>query len=165
MFEPEHLLFALGILVAWILEKGPIPRPKVIFFTGLVIFFACVVGLGHATNGMVLRLLAGVGAACGLLGAVDLERRGEWTIPSWIVFVGDASYSIYLSHFMVVSNGARFGFRHWHRLPVPDVVWLMILVVAGMCAGLATYVVLERPMLRKLGKRNQYVPRSTPSEG
>jgi exopolysaccharide production protein ExoZ len=107
IFAPDHLLFALGMFVAWRLEKGSLSKPRIMFFAGLGIFLTCTVVFGRVTNGVAVRLLAGAGAALGLLGAIDLEGRREWMIPNWIVFIGDGSYSIYLAHFMVVSGVAR----------------------------------------------------------
>jgi|GEM_PF-6154770 len=155
-FAPDHILFALGMLVAWLLEKGSILQPRVVLFTGVTIFFICVVILGHLTNGTTVRLFAGLGAACGLLGAVNLERRGEWLMPSWIVLLGDASYSIYLAHFMVVSTIAHFVFRHVHYLHVPNLVWMAALVFSGVGAGLLTYILIERPLLRNLSNRDWF---------
>jgi peptidoglycan/LPS O-acetylase OafA/YrhL len=155
LFAPDHILFALGILVAWLLERGSISKSRMIFFTGATIFFTCVIVLGHLTNGTAVRLLAGLGAACGLVGAVNLERRGEWLVPNWIVFLGDASYSIYLAHFMVVSTVAHFIFHHWHNLHLPNLVWMTILIFSGVGAGLLVYILIERPLLRRL--RNKAV--------
>jgi exopolysaccharide production protein ExoZ len=152
IFAPDHLLFALGMFVAWRLEKGPLPRPRIMFFAGLGIFLACAAVLGHMTNFVGVRLLAGASAAFGILGAVELERRDEWSIPNWIVFIGDASYSIYLAHFMVVSNVARFGFRYGHQLPVPALIWMLIIVFSGLIVGLMTHILIERPLLQRFRK-------------
>jgi exopolysaccharide production protein ExoZ len=152
IFAPDHLLFALGMFVAWRLEKGSLSKPRIMFFAGLGIFLTCTVVLGHVTNGVAVRLLAGAGAAFGLLGAIDLERRHEWLIPNWIVFIGDGSYSIYLAHFMVVSGVARFGFRHGHQLPVPPLIWIVIIVFSGLMVGLLTHLLIERPLLQRLSK-------------
>ena len=153
IFSPNHLLFGLGIFVAWMLEKDCRPPARGIFWSGAVLFLTCVVLAGHLTReGMAVRLSAGVGAACALFGAAEIERRGEWAVPNWLVFLGDASYSIYLAHFMVVSTVARIGFSRWGQLPVPIAIWVVFLVLCGAGAGIITHVLIERPLLRKLGK-------------
>ena len=86
----------------------------------------------------------GAGAALMVFGAVVLE---PWTarapLASRLSFLGDASYSIYLSHTFVVPAGVlalkRFG--------VQDPLMIVLLVGAGVIvSGSLSYVWLERPM-------------------
>jgi exopolysaccharide production protein ExoZ len=74
-------------------------------------------------------------------------------IPLWLIRLGDASYSIYLVHFMVISAMARFVFAHLKNLPVPVAGWLILLVFVGVLSGIAVHYALERPLLRMMGKR------------
>ena len=91
---------------------------------------------------------------CVLLGAALLERRSRLTIPRWLVLLGDASYSIYLIHFMVFSTIARFAFTHWSHLPVPIGGWMLLFILLGVGAGIVTHYAVERPPLRALGKKS-----------
>lgn len=159
IFSPNHLLFGLGIFVAWRLEEEH--RPYAIRYAGALlaggsaVFLTCVLLAGHATQyGMAVRLIAGVGAAGALMGAVEMERRGGWKIPDLMSFLGDASYSIYLAHFMVVSTVARIGYAHWGKLPIPSAAWVGVLVLCGTGAGIVVHLLVERPLLRRLGRSN-----------
>jgi exopolysaccharide production protein ExoZ len=155
IFSPNHLLFALGIFIAWRLEKQTPPYAKVIFWAGAAIFSICVVAAGHLTGEPIaMQLIAGIGASFTLFGAAEMERQGRLSVPNWLVFLGDASYSIYLSHFMVVSAVARIGYSHLHQLPIPIAVWMVALILCGTCAGILTYLFIERPLLSKLGWRH-----------
>lgn len=151
-FSPYHLLFGLGILVAKMLNTDrPLPA-KQIFWSGIVVFGASVIVARPLDHGVAVRLTGGVGAGAILLGALILERQGKLTIPRWLVLLGDASYSIYLAHFMVISAVARFSYSHWHEAPIPIGFWMVILFFCGTTAGLATHFVIERPLLKALGR-------------
>jgi exopolysaccharide production protein ExoZ len=153
-FSPYHLLFGLGILVALALEREKRIPARPIFWLGIVVFAGALVVAGPFNRGVIVRLVAGVGAACILLGAALLERRGRVAIPHWLVLLGDASYSIYLIHFMVISAIARFAFAHWNRLPVPIGVWMLLFILLGVGFGIAAYYAVERPLLRAMGKKS-----------
>jgi len=86
----------------------------------------------------------GCGAALIVLGAVWLE---PWTVraplASRLSFLGDASYSIYLSHTFVVPAGVQA----LKRLGVQDSLAVALAVgLAVVVAGCLSYVWLERPM-------------------
>jgi exopolysaccharide production protein ExoZ len=62
--------------------------------------------------------------------------------------VGDASYSTYLSHVMVLSGLGRayayFPLKGW----IVESTFVVVCLVAANMAGLASYFMLERPVLR-----------------
>jgi exopolysaccharide production protein ExoZ len=153
IFSPNHLLFGLGIFIAWMLEKNPAVPVKIIFWAGIVLFTACIVVDGPLERGIAVYLAAGVGAAAILFGAAMLERRGELTIPAWLAFLGDASYSIYLAHFMVISAVARFSYSHLRQLPLPIGGWMILLFLCGVTGGIVIHLGIERTLFRILGKR------------
>jgi len=158
VFSPYHLLFGLGILVALALENEKLGSEKripagLIFCLGVIVFAGALVVAGPFHRGVTVGLIAGVGAACILLGAALLERRSHLTVPRWLALLGDASYSIYLIHFMVISAVARFAYAHWRHLPVPIGGWMLLLIIAGTGVGVVTHYGVERPLLRALGKK------------
>jgi exopolysaccharide production protein ExoZ len=154
VFSPYHLLFGLGILVALALESEKRIPAGLIFWLGMVVFAGALVVAGPFDRGVIVRLIAGVGAACILLGAALLERRSRLTIPPWLALLGDASYSIYLIHFMVISAIARFAYAHWRHLPVPISGWMLLFILLGVGVGIVTHYAVERPLLRALGKKS-----------
>ena len=99
-------------------------------------------------------VLLGAPALLVLVGALALERAGT-VLPRWLVWTGTASYSIYLSHLLVLGVGRRLWM--W-AVPAGDLGVaplldlaanaLALLVLAGLClaAGGASYALLERPL-------------------
>jgi len=153
-FSPYHLLFGLGILASLALESEKRIPAGLIFWLGVVVFAGALVVAGWFGRGVLVGLTAGVGAACILLGAALLERRSRLTIPRWLVLLGDASYSIYLIHLMAISAVARFAYAHWRHLPVPIGGWMLLFILLGVGVGIVTHYVVERPLLRALGKKS-----------
>jgi exopolysaccharide production protein ExoZ len=86
----------------------------------------------------------GLPALAIVTGAVMLERAGK---VAWLRaphFLGDASYSLYLTHGFAVS--AAFKLAGKLRLPTDATVALA--VVAGLAVGVAAYKLVEQPLLR-----------------
>jgi exopolysaccharide production protein ExoZ len=152
IFSPNHILFGIGILVAVEVEKNRAIPEKAIFWCGLAIFCLSIAVAGPFHRGTILPLAGGFGAAGALLGAMGLERRGALVVPRWLVTLGDASYSIYIVHFMAISAAARLAFAYWGHLRIPIAAWMVFLFLFGTGMGLAVHFAVERPLLRVLGK-------------
>jgi exopolysaccharide production protein ExoZ len=87
----------------------------------------------------------GAGAALILFGLANTEASGHLRVPRWLAFVGDASYSIYLVHFPVLSICAKIVHG---RLP-PIGVYAVCVPVA-LAGGIAFYWFVERNLLKAL---------------
>ena len=160
IFSANHLLFALGMIAAWLLRRPQLPFARTSFYVGFVVFLAGVVLEGHILAGtLAVGLIAGLGAAFTLVGAAEMERRGAFPVPRWLAFLGDASYSIYLAHFMVVSTVARVCYR-WHTLPVPIAAWMALFFVCGTSAGILVHLLIERPLMKKLRRASENAPKT-----
>jgi exopolysaccharide production protein ExoZ len=84
----------------------------------------------------------GVPAASIVMGAVFYERSVaivHWRLPR---LIGDASYSLYLVHGFAIS----FVFRSFGMLHLPLQVKIGASVIAGVAAGIITYLTVERPL-------------------
>jgi exopolysaccharide production protein ExoZ len=102
------------------------------------------------------RFLAiGLPSALLVLGAVILERGGgmpKWPLPK---LLGDASYSIYLSHVIFLSV---FG-QLWRKLeigsgPASYLAFAVLSVILSAAVGILVYVLIEKP-LGKLSVRKR----------
>ena len=104
-FSPMHLLFGMGIGAAWSVGRRPTPLPATVALIGAALFFGA--GADEVWAGWLpaaLRgLVYGIGSTLLLLGALGLERSGRIRVPRALVFLGDASYSVYLVHFVALS--------------------------------------------------------------
>lgn len=75
---------------------------------------------------------------------LDRRRKAKGVAP--FLYLGDASYSIYLWHYLAIAVGAAVAFR----LHLRPALLLPTLLVAGLLPGLAAFHALERPLLRLL---------------
>ncbi len=149
--SPYLLAFALGWFLG--LAERQEGRPRVAYY--LCMFGAlgviAMVPAGVLVHMLLLRIAVAalvVILACegrALLEADVLPNRLMWQI-------GDASYSLYLSHIFILSIGGKLLTRF-----APPSTWdtpLRLLgIVASILFGLVCYAVLERPLLRRLNPR------------
>ncbi len=153
-FSPLHLLFAMGMGLCWIVRHDKIPAPKVLAVLGSLAFFA--VGLdedySHVLGANARALAYGLSCAIALAGFIELERQKRISIPKTLVFMGDASYSIYLAHFPVLSASAKIFCTPIIKEYVPLPVAYVLLPVIAVLAGIALHRIVEKPLLNKLGK-------------
>jgi peptidoglycan/LPS O-acetylase OafA/YrhL len=151
LFSPLHLLFGFGMLVGWILHNRRAPAQLWLLVSGLGIFFGALVFDALNPPGSAwVRILGGAGLALAVLTGAERESLQKLHVPRALVFLGDASYSIYLVHFMVVSAIARKGFALDHRLHLPLAVWMTLMFVAAVALGILAHLIIERPLLRWL---------------
>lgn len=153
MFSPLHLLFAMGMLGAWLLKRGTVPLPWALLGFGSVGLVSIIVamGLGYALPGT--PLLAGFASLLCFIGASRLELQGGIRIAGWVAFLGDASYSIYLIHFGVLSKLSGLFFRWNTHASLPILFWMCLMAVCGVAAGCLMHIAVERPLLHWLSQR------------
>lgn len=88
------------------------------------------------------RVLVGIGLAPFVLSIALLERRYRFSLPEWILFLGAASYAIYLVHNPLFSLVAR--------LVSPVQSWGLtfgLCTLIGLAAGAVYHAFFEKPAL------------------
>jgi peptidoglycan/LPS O-acetylase OafA/YrhL len=143
LLSVNNLLFGLGMLAAWL--------PKRVVGTALGLFVIGNIGFltaGVLTNyGMDVPILAfGLAAFLLVMSAEPLnflfrERRA-------LLFLGDASYSIYLIHYPVISVACKALLAAGISFAAMPIV-----AVLGILGGIILHLTIERPVLRFFGRR------------
>ncbi len=87
----------------------------------------------------------------GILVAASLCSMGDHRLSRWLVRLGDASYSIYISHILVAWAAAVIA----PRLPVPMWVSFLMFVTASVILGLISYSLIESPISGWLNRRRR----------
>ncbi|MDB5374404.1 MAG: putative acyltransferase [Belnapia sp.] len=104
-------------------------------------------------------LVFGSAATLLLAGCVLLEPVLAGHLPAWLIALGDASYSIYLSHLLtigVVGQFWRAGLAADH--PLNHLLALATALLVSLLAGLLSYRLLEQPLMALLqGRRRRPV--------
>jgi peptidoglycan/LPS O-acetylase OafA/YrhL len=83
-----------------------------------------------------------------VLGSIEPERRAGW-IRRFLLIIGRASYSLYLTHAFVMLCVEHAWFGAWR----PNVYWLVAaLVMSSIILGVVVHRCVERPLLDLLGR-------------
>jgi peptidoglycan/LPS O-acetylase OafA/YrhL len=140
-----NLEFLMGVAVALLYRRGWHPRS--LFLIGLVPLSAWfVMGSPHEYS-----VIVGLGLAFLILPMVGLEREGKIRVPATLIFLGAASYAIYLVHNPLMAVTARFfGQSRWLILAGS--------IAVGTGGGIAYYWLFERRLLNAVRRLE---PRST----
>lgn len=143
--------FVFGVWIGWVythglLEKVHIGAPLVLIgFTAYIAMFILDMPPGHWRI-----IMWGVPATFIAAGALILENRGKLPAVPFLRLLGDASYSIYLWHglVIVVIDGI------WLRLGLKEGVTATIVsTLISVAASLGAYAALEKPLTKILKYR------------
>jgi exopolysaccharide production protein ExoZ len=74
-----------------------------------------------------------------------------------LLFLGDASYSIYLTHGFVMVSYAKLIKNETIRECIPSIVWMGAVIAASLLLGFLTYRFVERPIDMFLRKHVSYI--------
>jgi exopolysaccharide production protein ExoZ len=110
-----------------------------------------IAGIADAELGYLRVVVWGVPGILLVVGFVSLEQTTGIGQIKCLGLMGDASYSIYLSHTFVISAIDRFA--DWlgvlERMRGTAVFIIATIAISALC-GIVVYFALERPMLERL---------------
>ena len=93
-------------------------------------------------------LLFGLPSVLAVYGVVAMEKNSGRQFPVWITTIGDASYSIYLSHVLVLSALGRLWVVMWQPGVLDNIVVMLVMLLTVIVVGIVSYRLLERPMIK-----------------
>jgi len=148
--DPVTIEFVLGACVAWVLQRGWRRGGWLCLIAGSLLLPASSLFFDPLQIEGLRFFCFGLPALLILYGAVSLEARIRIRFPNWLQAIGDASYSIYLSHILVITAVGRA----WSLIGRPG-LWDNAMAIAAMTGaalgcGMASYRFIEQPMLRAL---------------
>lgn len=127
-----NLEFLMGVVVAMLKDRwtpplrlAPIPA-------------LCWLLLGADRN---WSIWVGLSCALAIWNLVNRERAGKLAVSRSLIFLGAASYAIYLTHSLAISAVGRLF------AGMPRTIFLACLP-AGAATGIAYFLLIERPLLR-----------------
>jgi len=160
IFNPFNLLFGFGIIAAIINDKLPHSFKFWMFYTGNILF--AMIGIWHsyikAFNGFSLEAILLFGLASFLIIAACNTESVErlFQKKNLLYIIGNASYSVYLIHFPVLSFLCKifrvinieniYGFKN---------IIFPTLASLTLCIGIAFHYLVEVPALNLL--RNKWL--------
>jgi exopolysaccharide production protein ExoZ len=157
LFHERNLEFGLGCLSAHLILRGKVPLTRVLVLFGLALFVWAAWRIANGYLPLYYSPIFGLASFLVVTGSTAYELRHRPRMPRALVFLGDASYSIYLTHVMLI-NAVTLAFRRLglQTTVSPLVTTLLVLVLVIVAASLF-YWVVERPLLRWLSRRRPAV--------
>lgn len=153
IFSPYNLLFGMGIIAALIFRHIPLAIAVSGAVVGMVGFLA--VGLSdaygitshsHATR----TILFGMAALIAIAGLAAWEETRRMHVPPSLVFLGNASFSIYLVHGIVLPVATKGLIVLNASAVLPPIAGLSVLVLLSVLIGSLAHIYVERPLIRAL---------------
>lgn len=143
LFHPNNIQFLLGLATCALCARwraSPSMANIGLACTGVLLLACALLSenleevLGGALQPVTVGSLAAVAVGCAYATTLEFGRG--------LLFLGRASFSIYLIHYFFISaaNKVLFPFRHI----LPDFISLALLVMAGVGGGVGFYLVFER---------------------
>ncbi len=165
LISPMALEFLAGCLIFHIYRRSRLRKTAgiLLIFASLAWLAAIITYSLHAHAGQAQwivdapwkrPLLFGSFAAIFLLGAVELERTGLIRSLPLLESIGDWSYSIYLSHILVLELIARILFTFHASIFTIALICLPAVVLVGY----VSYTYVERPIITLL---YQFLPQKS----
>jgi exopolysaccharide production protein ExoZ len=147
--HPLTLEFIFGAAAGIVIQRNCTTFAASAFVSGIVLFML-VLSLSDDALGLVdgrnWKRVILVGAPCALIayGLVGIEIKDKQTAPYWLVALGNASYSTYLSHVLVLSAiGRMFALVPNHNVFF-ETAFLIICIAAANVVGLLSCSLIER---------------------
>jgi peptidoglycan/LPS O-acetylase OafA/YrhL len=161
VFTVLNIPILLGATAALLVRKGMIVFPRMCMGLAAIMFAvgvsACLVTGHDLSTDLVLRCgFIAVPAFLLIYGAVGDEIRHARTYPNWLLYTGDASYSIYLCHYQMImfAEIAVLSFKS----QIHPFLWQGVTGVLAISTGLLLYAFLEKPLMRFLHKKSKNEP-------
>jgi len=158
----RHVQFFLGMLGAAIYVRRTVPAPRLVALLGAALFLGAgaVETYTQWLDASELLLAYGVGSLGVVLGLAEAERSGGLRVPRLFSFLGAASYAIFLAHVPALSLLAKLAVAAGLPRKLHHGVAFVLVVALAIVAGVAFYLLVERPLLKALDRRSSSAPAS-----
>jgi exopolysaccharide production protein ExoZ len=153
--SPFLLEFLYGCAIAWLVRNGMRRLGWTALLLGLAWFVvSCDVNMGVGQWQPKWRaVLFGISGALIVYGLVSLESRRQLSLPRFLTATGDASYSIYIWHQLVIAGLLWGSERAGLLAAVPGPALLIAWFALTLAAGFLGHRLIERPSHLWLNRR------------
>ena len=161
--SPFSLEFIAGGIAGWLVSRGRFAAPQLCFYGGIVL---AVIGfIAFSQNGESSYTVSRVAIftlpfVLLVYGAVGREIVAEKRYPLWLSRLGDWSYSLYLTHYIVLVT-----LRRIYRMAAPEnlkvgaegaldnVVFAVLALAISIVTSAIFYTIIERPAVNFFKQR------------
>ncbi|MCX8957235.1 acyltransferase [Erwinia psidii] len=150
--NPLMLEFLFGITLYYLLNK----TTKIIGFISLTLGVAMLIFFGFSGYGLQNRViyygLPMFLISLGLISFEDIIKSSKKRASQFISYLGDASYSLYLTHTLVIGVVAKISTLF--NVSLAPYLFVPLSVITSVIVGLMSYELIEKPMVRFMKNLN-----------
>ncbi|MBP0018663.1 MAG: acyltransferase [Cyanobacteria bacterium SBLK] len=172
-FNLLYFEFVFGCIAAYFVLKYSLRYRKTIFFAGLGLLllfsFFQTYGLIDVVNVITISgidfninrvIFSGIPCFFLIMGAASIDINEEVKIPQFLIYLGDASYSIYLVHSPVISALIQLTLKFGIQDTIGGSSFLGFLIfVISIGLSCIFYNLIEKPLTQYL--RKQFIQKKT----
>lgn len=158
--SPLNLNFLIGMLAFYAWAHGRPFLTKCAFPVGVALLVGVYLLDRGGTPYSQLQIAYAVAFGLIIAGAAALESEGQWPSRARLLnLIGDASYSIYLSHLAFLGLLAKIVIRLSAHMPLPaELIYFMVFIGTVAC-GCMLHLFIERPLIEVCRKQFAGKPR------
>jgi peptidoglycan/LPS O-acetylase OafA/YrhL len=146
-----NLFFLFGMGACWLYRRGG--KGFVEFGAGLSICVFAGITMGLPNN--LSPLILAIGFALLVAGATRMELGGYIKVPSFLSYIGNASYTIYLAHIPILGLWMKIALASGLYDAAGARVTYILVLAATIASGCIAYALVERPLLAFLRNRSE----------
>lgn len=162
VFNSHNLEFIFGCLAAYLVTAKNIRYGKYLMLVGVAWILTSSINNYVYGEFYVHPIIAyGIPSTLIVLGAAAYDRIKPSNPPEFLMYLGDASYSIYLTHFVIIT-AMLIGFL---KLAILDFIGyqvaMAVIILATVAIGCLVYTYIEKPMLNYCRRKFVFKARAT----
>jgi exopolysaccharide production protein ExoZ len=159
IFNIRNLEFIFGCLAAYTVSRFNKLNGKLLIGIALGMLTISILNTKYQETGISADsspLIYGIPFAILIVGSVALEKSTAINIPPLLIYLGNASYSIYLTHGFILNNITRLYLKFAQKynpnllsLRADNILYMaisLLIVMLSIGFGCIIYSAIERPM-------------------
>ncbi|MBA3869009.1 MAG: acyltransferase [Anaerolineae bacterium] len=152
ILNERNFEFMLGCLSAYLILNHQIPYRAWILAMGVIVFTLSAVYVDN--NGVVpsYTLFFGIASFLIVTASAGIESQRPFKLPRSLIFLGDASYSVYLTHALFINIFALILTRLDLVTRFGPTLPLILMAVFAIIGGCLVYGLVEKPLLSIMNK-------------
>jgi peptidoglycan/LPS O-acetylase OafA/YrhL len=165
IFDARNLEFVFGCLAAYVIAKYQFKFPALLIYASASMLFLSVINTRYGeynVSGISSAIAYGIPFTLLIIGSTYLEISRLVNVPLLLIYLGDASYSIYLTHGFFLNSISKIFTKLADKLGIlaliqnNSIYWnaiafLMVLIAVAMGCVIHSY--FEKPLITSLRKK------------
>ncbi len=166
VFDEHNLEFVLGCLAAYTLYRYPFKFAKPLIYASIAMLILSILNTRYGeydVSGISPLIAYGIPFTLLIIGCVYLEKSREINVLPVLIYIGNASYSIYLTHGFFLNSISKIFDKVMDKFNIlrlvqnSDIYYNFIaflIVVIGIAMGCVIHSYFEKPLISILRKKS-----------